>query len=409
MHPVLKDIVGGSGCIKSVNDPLVSNAKYIYPFNCAPLDISYGGGIPSGKIMEIFGYESHGKSTFAIECCKAFINYWKSKGDDNYGVLWIETESAFNRDRAEFMGCDTSHFLITEAETIEDAEECIISTLDKIAGKMKILIVWDTIAAAATRNEMKGDEFGGGMMFKPRFLRQMFRKITNKLANTDSTMIAVNQTGGSADSMVNGVIPNTPGGGGLKFHASIRTFIVNRTQLSRLEPNGKEATYGIAPELQHVKNKMTTPKQRCQITLLLDKGLDTTDTLLRFMQEYKFVTIAGAWKNIELPEHVWGVTKDENGKPIDSKMVKISYQNPGHILEKANTLYPHVFDWMNYVVYKYNADKKSSLLKIRIIEKVWSYEMQFFGRKVTTLTDEERRIARRELEENLKEADKETE
>lgn len=135
--------------LKTATEELGSDVADIYPFDIPNLDIILGGGLYSGKIVEIFGWESQGKSTFGLEAAKAFTRYWDNKGDDNYAILWIETESALDKLRATWMGCPIDRFLIAEAETVEEGFDTIEMALEKsLKTGIKLFIVWDEIVSS---------------------------------------------------------------------------------------------------------------------------------------------------------------------------------------------------------------------------------------------------------------------
>jgi len=712
----IKKLASELGTVKLATDELSSQSDHVYKFDCPPIDIPLGGGIYSGKIYEIFGWESNGKSTFALECTKAFAKYWRSRGFNDYGVLWVESENALDRPRAQYMGCEMDAFLTQEADTVEDCEKIVLSTLEKAQkSKMKLFIVWDTLAAAPTANEKNNPgqwcftadarvkcldgkirtmkemqeafdkdedlwvysydvgtksvvpgkvkwagvtkkvnelcevtfdngesvrctpdhrfmtrdgkykeakdlvdgeslmplywedapcswiknctnlyekitspeevfthqmvirdipngsqrhhidhdrynnnpdnltvmakedharyhileynkteenrmrtalrnkdpefikmldktwaegrksgvaewtkkahlekEFGhksqatqdlitrnkilkrahqviqeglprtpesyfnklkrvrgysvnsinryfnndwnslykeaetfnhsvksvrlykteptdmyditvpgfhnfalelrgsavfvhqsGGMMEKPRVIKSFLRKITNLLGQTDSTMILVNQPYGGP---LQGKFPETVGGNGIKFHASLRLMLTARTPIHRSLPDGKIVQDGIWVEGDQAKNKIIGLKQKFTMCMLNETGIDKFQTVANFLQETKISTIAGSWKKLSIPVSLY---KDGEEEP---KMTELSYQSYSSLKEKIDSQYPHVHDWMNYLIYDYHT-KISPILKVKIIKDVWAYEMQFFGKKKTVLTDKEQDLA----------------
>jgi len=379
--------------VTTADSGLHSKAKFAYQFGCAPLDIPYGLGIHSGKIYEIFGWESHGKSTLALEITKAFARFWDDQKETNYGILWVETESAFDLSRASYLGAPTDSFLWREAETIEEGEEIILATLEKAtATGMRLLIVWDTIAAASTKNEKSSGPgtFTGGVGEKPRLIRSFLRKATSFLGKTDSTLVLVNQVITGPNS--NPYQPESPGGGGIKFHCSVRTFVKKVGEIERILPNGtKDGSGGlesIIVELCHLKNKLILPKQRMQIVINTERGIDLLETLLKFTQDKKLTEIAGSWKRCTLPEKLWH--PEDKG---DVKMATMSWQNPAGFREILELKCPHMIEWLNYKVYEFYS-QSSPLLKLRIINKVWEYEEKFFGKRLAVLTEEEERVAK---------------
>lgn len=370
--------------IKSVTEVLGSDAAHVYPFNCPPIDIPFGGGIYSGKIYEVWGWESQGKSTLALEMTKAFANYWESRNIKKYAVLWLETESAFDKVRAKYMGVPVDNFLNAEVETLEDGESIIMATLDKaIKTGTKFLIVWDTIAAAPTKNELAAAtnpkmQWAGGMMEKPKVVRKILRNITTLLGKTDATLILVNQAIGGGDDASG--IPSSPSPA-IKFHASVRTYVHARSQIKEMQKDGTEKTMGILSDLLHYKNKLILPKQRSLVSLMGETGYDKLDTTLRYLSANKLIGLAGSWKTIDYPASYF-----KDGKMAE--MTSVKFQNNKKVQETIDTLHPHLKEWIDYLAYK-NFTEFSPLVKVKIIMKVWGYEMKFYGERVTKLTDQE--------------------
>lgn len=379
--------------MNAVTDVLGSDASHVYPFDCAPVDIPFGGGIYSGKIYEVWGWESQGKSSLALEMTKAFSNYWDKLGDSKYAILYLETESAFDKVRAKYMGCKVENFIISEVETLEDGESVIMATLEK-ASKfgIKFLIIWDTIAAAPTRNELAGatdpkKAYAGGMIEKPRVVRKILRNITTMIGKTDATLVLVNQAMGGGDDASG--IPSSPSPA-IKFHASVRTYVQGTTQVKEIMKDGTEKTVGIYSSLLHYKNKLILPKQRSSVTLRGETGYDKLDTTLRYLSEKKLITMSGSWKSIDYPNGY--AEKDEQGKLIAKELISVKYQSNIKVKEAIDAQ-PCLKEWMDYLVYKHFTEF-SPLVKVKIITKVWDYEVKFLGEKVTTLTDEEIVLAR---------------
>lgn len=389
------DLASGVKEVKLFTDELGSTAGHTYEFGCPALDISYGG-IKSGKIYEIFGWESQGKSTIALEISKAFSNYWNAKGDDNYAIVWIETESAMDKVRATWMGCPVKKFIVCEAETIEEAENLIIKMLEKAKlKKMRLLFVWDTIAASTTMSEKNpkinpdgtANAWSGGMMEKPRIIRAMFRRITTPLGMTDSTLILVNQIYSGVGNFAS---DDSPGGGGIKFHCSVRTKIKKTGDIIETLPNGQQQKIGITSLLEHVKNKITV-RQACEIVIKGETGLDIIETNLNYLTKTKQIAIAGGWKKFQFPEGY--ATKKEDGTFERAKMVEYSYQAAKKVKDDIEVKYPQMKEWMDYLIYK-DFTASSPLVKVKIIKKVWHYEEKFFGSKQTILTDKELEVAK---------------
>lgn len=382
----LNDLIGKNPEeFKLVNDELSSSSSYKYEFGLPSLDIPMGG-IQSGKVYEFFGPESQGKSTFAQLCVIPFVNYWVSRKENKIAVLWIESESALDMARARFMGVPVEYMVTKETDIFETGTETIKNFLKRcVDKKMKLLIVWDTIAAASTRNEKEsGKVNGGGLMEKPRLIKQFFREITNDLGVTNSTLILLNQV--YTKMTMFGDPFDSPGGMGIKHHASVRSRVQKVEEIEEVMPNGKKFVRAIAIELRHVKNKLTTPKQRSYVVIDIEKGIDYYETNYRFMKNNKLLgSKGGGYSTLSIPT---GYFKD--GK--QGEMIDISFQGGNKFRELCETKYPHLMDWINYKIYIFHSNL-SPLIKVRIIDKIWDFEKRFFGKPHTNLTEEEKNIA----------------
>lgn len=381
---------------KTLDSVMHSDSKYIYPFNCGVIDIPFGGGIHSGKIYEVFGEESNGKTTLTLEMTKAITGYYDSIGDDNYSVLWIESESALDRRRALHMGCRLDKFVFEEAETVEEARDFMISYLERCIEKnIKLLISWDTLASASTNNEMKAvmssnskDKFAAGMMEKPRLVSEMLRTVTNLLGKTNSTLILVNQVRMKPGQFASTLEP--PGGKGVRFHTSVRSFIKKVGEVYAVLPNKEKRMIAIESEIFHVKNKLTSPKQSSTVYINTESGIDKLETTIRHLKganDSPIKTKGGGHFSFLMPE---GVSEKDGDEILVKGMIEISFQQVGKLRGLMDT-YPHLSDWLDYLVYN-NYSKSTTLVKIMIIKKLWEYEEKFFGKRVTALTEEEQKL-----------------
>ena len=395
IQPVsILDIAKEDDRLTTAVDVIGSDSADTYLFECPPIDISFGGGIKSGKIYEFMGWESQGKSTLALETSKTFGNYWSAKGEKNWAVLWIETESALDKPRAYWMGVPIDKFLISECETVEEGFELMLATLEKAEAKgMKLFIVWDTIAAAPTKAELEGGQYSGGMADKPKMIRYFLRKVTNKLGKTDSTLIFVNQLSAKINSMPGAKKDDSPGGGGIKYHASVRTRL---TQMGKImetnKQTGNENQVGIVTQIQHVKNKLTLPNMAVKLSIRGETGIDFLDTSLRYLKENKLCKTAGAgWVTINVPEETQGPPK-KGEQPKKVNYIEAKFQTTKKLEELIEMKYPHLKQWIDYLIYE-SFTRHSPLVKAKIIQKVWWYEMLFFGEHRTELTEKEKHVA----------------
>jgi len=391
--------------IKTAEDDLFSDVARIIPFNVPTLDIVLGGGLYTGKIYEVMGWESSGKSTLALEATKAFSKYWISQKDNNYLILWIETESAVDKARALFMGCDLTNFLFREAETVEVGFEIMDYYLKKCQlNGFHLLIIWDTIAAAPTNAEIAeptkkkskdedGEEketsgqYQGGLAEKARIIRYNLRKLTQPLAQTDSIMFIVNQLYHVPQkSRFKGAeTERSPGGEGFHFHASARLKTTKKEDLTKVAPDGQTYSEGILTEVFTNKNKLTLPKQRAILVMKGETGIDKFETLVRYLRTAKLIDMSGSWATFNFPT----VIKHEEKIGIEVKEIK--FQNAKQLQEVANET-PGLEDYMDYLVYR-SYSYISPLIKVKIIRKLWGYEERFLGKRETLLTDREKEVA----------------
>lgn len=394
--------------IKTAEDDLFSDVARIIPFGIPTLDIILGGGLYTGKIYEVMGWESSGKSTLALEATKAFSKYWISQGDNNFLILWIETESSVDKARALFMGCDLNNFLFFEAETVEAGFNIMDTWLRKCQEKgFHLLIVWDTIAAAPTeaeiaepvkRKEKEGDEEGketaqqyqGGLAEKARIIRYNLRKLTQPLAQTDSIMFIVNQLYHVPQkSRFKGAeTERSPGGEGFHFHAAVRLKTTKKEDLTKIAPDGQQYSEGILTEVFTHKNKLTLPKQKAIVIMKGETGIDKFETLVRYLRTAKLIDMAASWATFNFPT----ITKAGiKGEETITELKEIKFQNAKQLQEIAKET-PGLEDYMDYLVYR-SYSYISPLIKVKIIRKLWAYEERFLGKRDTLLTDKEKEVA----------------
>ena len=355
---------------------LGSTSEYSYSFGCAPLDIALGfNGFRSGKVYEIRGPESRGKSTLGLEFVFAFGEHWQ-KLNQPFRIKWIETESAFDATRTIWMRPDIGPMIeVDEADTVEQAHTIMREFLKECEENgEKGIIVWDTLAAASTdAQQSSGDQYAGGQSEQARYLRWMFKDLVPSLGKVGAPLILPNQTYLGRAKMAHLPPPVVSyGGGAIRYYSSVRVDIQESLKpMNEITPNGAETEVGIITTNKILKNKITGVKLPFKLWIRNEEGIDKLETTIGFLKENEILKASGAWKKMPGPD----------GK-------ELSWRSTKEIKDKIELTDPTIKDWMDYQVYNWYS-KSSPLVKLRIIEKVWEYEKQFFGEKRTELSERE--------------------
>lgn len=265
------------------------------PTGSSLLDWSIGRGLPLGRICEIFGHESSGKSTIALN---AMANAQKMGGL----AIFINSESTLDINRGKIVGLDPSKLIVLDSHTVEGGFSHLMATANLMQDyeEMKerpILVVWDTIASAPTAAELGGDGLSNGMMNRPRIIREKLRAFTKPISRMKICLLFVNQTisgpGGTG----------TGTGGGIKFHASARIQLtVPAGDDGKIIEGGR--ALGIMTEAYLIKNKLQRPLLRAKVPIRYSTGLDDSLALLHFLQNHKhpLVGTSGAWNQFFHPQ-----------------------------------------------------------------------------------------------------------
>jgi len=382
-----QEFIKGETNLKTINADMDSDVENKYNMDCPNLDIPFGGGYPSGKIMELFGPPSAGKSSLAQKMVISFSNFFEKKNDSKYVILWQEVERAFDKTRAHWMGVPVHKMAFDEkSSTIEDIFETQVHQMKK-ALKLgyKLLIVTDTIDAVPTRNEKDFSEgikkeYSGGRQEKPRVIKKFLKDIAPLAAASGTTIIFLNQVytqqGQFTIKLVSG------GGLSLKHYNSILMLVTRDADIMKTLPNGKEEFAGFMMKCKFIKNKITGMEIETLVTLYFETGINSLDSCIKFLKMNKVCTISGSWAVLQIPEKLF----DNKEKKI--KMVEAKFQNTRQCQELIDVQYPHLKDWIHYLIYQ-NYTTHGSLIKIKIIKKVWEYEKMFFGKQMTVLNERE--------------------
>jgi recombination protein RecA len=249
------------------------------PTGALSLDIALGGGIPKGRIIEIYGPESSGKTTLAIH----ILAEAQKKGES---VAFIDAEHAFDPKYFKNLGLDIDNLYISQPDFGEQALE-ILETLVRSAAFGVIVV--DSVAALTPRAEIEGDMGDSHMGLQARLMSQALRKITGIASKTGTTIIFLNQLRMKIGIMF-GNPETTTGGNALKFYASIRMDIRQKEKILR---DGQ--VIGHSRTVKVVKNKVAPPFKEASFNMIYPMGIDKESSIIDAAIDQGIVEKAGAW------------------------------------------------------------------------------------------------------------------
>jgi recombination protein RecA len=300
----------GKGSIMKLGEDQFRKDISVISTGALSLDIALGiGGVPRGRIIEIYGPESSGKTTLALH----IIAEAQAQG----GIAaFVDAEHALDPNYAKSIGVDIENLYLSQPDYGEQALE-IVETLVR-SGGVDIVVI-DSVAALTPRAEIEGEMGDSHMGLQARLMSQALRKITAIAAKTDTTVVFLNQLRMKIGVMF-GNPETTTGGNALKFYASVRMDIRKREKIGT-----NEDVKGHIAKVKVVKNKMAPPFKEATFNIVYPRGIDKISSLIDAAIQFNIVEKAGSW--LKYGDQQLGQGRDAVGALLleDSKLRKEIY------------------------------------------------------------------------------------
>ena len=268
----------GKGSIMKMGDAHKQKVECI-PTGSLSLDLALGGGIPKGRVVEIYGPESSGKTTLTLH---AIAEVQRQGGT----AAFIDAEHALDPSYAQRIGVDVENLLLSQPDNGEQALE-IVETL--VRSNAVDLIVVDSVAALVPRAEIEGDMGDSHMGLQARLMSQALRKLTGVISRSKATVIFINQIRMKIGVMF-GNPETTTGGNALKFYASVRVDIRRIAQIKQ-----GENIIGNRTRVKVVKNKIAPPFRQAEFDIMYNQGISRSGDVLDLAVTHNIVEKSGAW------------------------------------------------------------------------------------------------------------------
>lgn len=350
-----------------------------------------GGGLPVGRVIELYGVESSGKTSLSCylagEVQKSDITFIDQKG--NYQtrkgtVAFIDVEHAIDPDYAYSMGFDMSLSPIFQPESGEEALNIMERLIDS---KIIDFIILDSIAALTPQAELDGEMGDQQMGLQARLMGKAMRKLKGKANKSNTTLLFINQLRMKIGTNF-GNPETTPGGLAMKYYASIRLEV---RKIEFINKNGE--IIGLKSRLKCVKNKTAPPMKKCDIDFIFGEGLQYEEDWIDFAIKFDIVKQSGAWFNI-----------DNVDKPFQGKHNVIKYYKENEkeydALKKSVELclYPKT-KVVRTSIGKEESKKPIEEAEISIEEKIEEIEEEKFEEEVEKIIEEEISLSEKPVEE----------
>ena len=328
INSINKDL--GKGSIRTFNDSDIELDIDFIPTGSINLDLALGiGGYPKGRIIEIYGQESSGKTTLTLHA----IAEEQNKGGT---AAFIDAEHSFDPTYAESLGVDLEKLIISQPDNGEQALE-IADRLSR-SGQVSLIII-DSVAALTPKAEIEGEMGDSKMGLHARLMSQALRKMNGSLYKNKCTIIFINQLREKIGVMF-GNPETTTGGNALKFYASVRLDIRKQSQPIK---DGDEAI-GSRVKVKVVKNKVAPPFKTAEFDIIYGEGISMVSELIDIAVQKEIIKKAGSWYSYN--ETKLGQGKDavklilkDNPEIVEEILLMVNYPLPkGEVASGVNTL-----------------------------------------------------------------------
>lgn len=304
----------GKGTVMKMGDKAIEEVETISSGSLG-VDLALGvGGYPKGRIIEIYGPESSGKTTLTLH---AIAEAQKAGGI----AAFIDAEHAFDRNYAEKLGVDIENLIISQPDNGEQALE-IAENLIR-SGAIDIVVI-DSVAALTPKSEIEGEMGDSKMGLHARLMSQALRKLTGTISKTNCTVFFINQLREKIGVMF-GNPETTTGGNALKFYASVRLDIRRSTQIK-----DGENVLGNRTKVKVVKNKVAPPFKVAEFDIMYGEGISKTGEILDLAVEFEIIKKAGSWFS-------YGDTKLGQGRDAVKTLIKDNPELADELEEKIKS------------------------------------------------------------------------